>query len=72
MRVHVDEAGADDVPLGIDDPRGLDASEVTPQNPHALSFNPHSSIKAGITGAIDDHTIANEQIEHGQPPANKC
>jgi hypothetical protein len=64
MRVHVDEARADDVPLSIDDSRGLYASEVPPQDPHALFFNPHSSIKTGITGAIDDHTIANEQIEH--------
>ena len=62
MRVHVDEARADDVPLGIDDPRGLYASEVPPQDPQLLSFNPHGPIKAGVAGAVDDHSVANQQL----------
>jgi hypothetical protein len=72
VRVHVDEAGTDDVAFGIDNTRGFNAREVTPQDPHAFPFNPHGPIKARITSAIDDHAIANEQIEHGKPPKYEC
>jgi hypothetical protein len=50
------------VPSGIDDARGLNAGEVTPQDPNLLSFNPHGSIKSGVAGAVDDHPVPNQQI----------
>src|SRR5205085_7427429 len=56
--VHIDETGADDESLGVDDAPSLYAGEVATQDVDLLAFYPRGAVKAGVPGAIDDQSVA--------------
>jgi hypothetical protein len=71
VRVHVDEAGADHVPLRVDAPAGLDAAGVAAQDTHALVLDRDVPEEARVAGAVDDESSADEQVEHRGLPSGE-
>jgi hypothetical protein len=67
--VHIDEPGADNSSLGVDDACSLNVGQVAPQDVDLLSFHSHGPIEPWIAAAIDDQSISNQEIEHATPPA---
>ena len=67
VRVHVDEAGADDPPGRVERAVGLDAVEGAPEQPHPLSLDPDRSVVARVAGAVDDEAARDQDVEHGGP-----
>ena len=60
---HVDEAGRNDQPFGIDRALGNERGIGLAYEGDAISDNAHVGIDPGIAAAIDDAAIANEVVE---------
>jgi hypothetical protein len=67
VRVHVDEAGADDPPRRVEGAVGVDAVEGAPEQPHPLSLDPDRSVVARVARAVDDETARDQDVEHAGP-----
>jgi hypothetical protein len=61
--MHVDEAGADDPPLGTDRPRRADARE-TPDLDDPPARHPEVGRDGGRAGAVEHHAARDHEIEH--------
>ncbi len=70
MRVHVDEAGGDDEPLGVDLALGLPDRHAADRD-DPIARDGHVAVKPRIAAAIDNAAIANDQIVQGLVASNK-
>jgi hypothetical protein len=68
VRVHVDEARADHAAGGVDDATGLHPREVAAEDGHALVLHADGAVEARVTGAVDDESVTDQEIEHAAPP----
>ena len=51
--------------------RGLDAAGVAAQDAHALVLDRDGAVEAGVAGAVDDESAADEQVEHRGLPSGE-
>ena len=65
MGVEVDEARADHVIGGVDDPRRCDGADVTAQNADGFTFDADGAVKADVAGAVEDLAAGDQEIKHG-------
>ena len=67
MRVHVDEAGSHEEPVGVDDLRRVGFDPADPDD-LAIVYRDVGSTR-GRAGAVDDRAAANDRVEfsHGPP-----
>ena len=67
VRVHVDEARADDPPRGVERAVGLDPVEGAPEEAQPLALDPDRSVVARVARAIDDEAARDQDVEHAGP-----
>src|SRR5262249_8182673 len=64
VRVHVDEPGRDDQPLGVDFPFGLLRGHAA-DGDDAIAPDGHVAEEPGVAAAVHDLAIADEQVVRG-------
>ena len=69
MGVHINEAGADDAAAHVNDPAGLDTIVTGADDGHCVARYADAAAIPGLPGAVDDASVAQEQVEHGGPPS---
>ena len=67
VRVHVDEARADDPPRGVERAVGLDPVEGAPEEAQPVALDPDRSVVARVARAIDDEAARDQDVEHAGP-----
>ena len=62
--VQVNEAGADDISVGVDGPRRRQPRNVTAVNADTVALNRHGGKEPRAPGTVYDKTVGDEQIDH--------
>ena len=68
--VHVDEAGADDPPVGLDRPRRADAREA-PDLDDPPARHPDVGRDGRRAGAVEHQAARDHEVEHPPPPPTR-
>ena len=68
MGVHVDEAWADDAAAYVNDSPGLHVGFAGADDGYAIAADANAAAKPGLSRAVDDASVAQENIEHGALP----
>src|SRR5580692_9329037 len=63
MGVHVDEAGRNGEPVGIDHPRSVQTGQV-PDLRDAISLHANVRTEPGVARSIDHTTVLEKDVEH--------
>ena len=72
MGVHINEAGADDIPAGVHGAGGGHAGHIAGDDPQAVAGHGHAAPVAGRASAVHNRSVGKQQVNHSvtlSPPA---
>ena len=62
VRVHIDEARADDMVGGVYGPGRLQRGGVTPEDAEDVALDAHGAVVARVAGPVDDEAVGDEEV----------